>query len=76
MAGVTLVQVNEMVGLCLEGIKTVLKGQKYRIGEEEYTMANLSELQKVFEYWNNLAVSMGGISRRATFNIGIRTRDY
>lgn len=76
MAGITLTQAAEMLSLGLDGMKKVLKGQKIRIGEEEYTMANLSDLQKFVEFWNGMVKSLGGSSRVPAVNVGLRGRDY
>lgn len=58
MAGITLTQAESRLNLYLAAEEKVLLGQSYKIGERELRRADLSEIRKAIEYWDQKVKEM------------------
>lgn len=56
---ITLAQAEAQLALYLAAEEAVLGGQSYSIGGRHLSRANLEEIQKGIEIWNNRATSLG-----------------
>jgi len=73
MAGITLEQAEAKLTTWLAAMDKIAVGQSYSIGSRTLTRANLGEVQKQVEYWDNQVkrLTRGGISvRGATITRG------
>ena len=59
MAGITLAQAEAQLALYLAAETAVLSGQSYEIAGRKLTRANLAEIQKGIEIWNQRASVLG-----------------
>ena len=51
---ITIDEAKEMLSMYLEAEKNILRGQSYRIGKQELTRANLTEVVKNREKWQKI----------------------
>ena len=51
---ITIDEAKEMLSMYLEAEKKILRGQSYRIGKQELTRANLTEVVKNREKWQKI----------------------
>jgi hypothetical protein len=59
MAGITLAQAEEQLGLWLAASTAVSSKQSYRIGERQLTHADAGEILKMIEFWDKRAAALG-----------------
>ncbi len=53
MAGITIEIAKEHLDIWLEAERIVATGQSYTIGSRTLTRANLNEIRKTIDYWEN-----------------------
>ncbi len=53
MAGITIEIAKEHLNIWLEAERIVATGQSYTIGSRTLTRANLNEIRKTIDYWEN-----------------------
>lgn len=73
MAGITLAQAEAKLTTWMAAMDKIAVGQSYSIDARTLTRANLGEVQKQVEYWDNQVkrLTRGGISvRGATITRG------
>lgn len=63
MAGITQAQAETQLAAYLAAETAVLSGQSYEIAGRKLTRANLAEIQKGIEIWQNRAVTLASTAR-------------
>lgn len=76
MAGITLETAKKHLDTWLEAEMAVSTGQSYTIGSRSLTRANLSEIRKSINYWNDkvkeLEAAENGSGRNKAFRVVLR----
>jgi hypothetical protein len=63
MAGITLETAKKHLDAWLEAEMAVTNAQSYTIGSRTMTKANLSEIRKAIEYWQNKVTQLENIQK-------------
>lgn len=64
MAAITLVTAKKHLDMWLEAESEVAINQAYTIGGKSFTRANLGEIRKQIEYWNNKVQELENLEKR------------
>lgn len=62
MAGITVAQAQTQLDTYLAAEGKVLSGQAYEIAGRRMTRANLAEIQKGIEIWNQRAINLSNLA--------------
>lgn len=65
---ITLEIAKNHLDIWLEAEKAVATGQSYTIEGRSLTRANLSEIRRSIEYWNNKVISLDSVSKNSGRN--------
>ncbi len=74
MAGITLAQAEARLTMYMSAEEKVLQGQSYKIGERELRRADLAEIRKAIEYWDQKVkeISSSASGRGRSVNLSAR----
>lgn len=63
MAGITLEIAKKHLDAWLEAEMAVTTGQSYTIGSRELERADLEEIRKTIDYWNNKVATLENVAK-------------
>lgn len=64
MAAIELEQAKKHLNMWLEAESEVAVNQSYTIGGKSFTRANLGEIRKQIEYWNNKVQQLENLAKK------------